>query len=145
MIATMIKPDTKHVLAIFVAASSTLCVATCPENHFQLQESLCCLNCPEGMYVARNCSGGPTNHIGVLCTQCLRCEDIGEETVSQCTQFSNTQCAKKVLQITWNGFLYAIAAVSMLAVIVATCFFSRISKSGESDDSSAEEPFHISI
>ncbi|XP_050959902.1 CD27 antigen-like isoform X2 [Labeo rohita] len=144
MTTTMKQPDTKHILAIFVAASSTLCVATCPENHFRLQESLCCLNCPEGMYVARNCSGGPKTYIGVVCTQCLRCEEIGEETVSQCTQFSNTECAKKVPQITLNGSSYVIAAVFMLAVIVASCFFSRISNSGESDESSAEL-FHISI
>ncbi|XP_073682298.1 CD27 antigen-like isoform X3 [Garra rufa] len=120
MAPTLNIPGTKQVLAIFVAASSTLCVATCPENHFQLQESLCCLNCLEGEYVARNCSGGPRNYTGVLCLNCLRCEEIGEETVSQCTQFSNTRCAKKVLQI--------------------TC---RISNADESDGTSAEEPFHI--
>ncbi|XP_073682297.1 uncharacterized protein [Garra rufa] len=124
MAPTLNIPGTKQVLAIFVAASSTLCVATCPENHFQLQESLCCLNCLEGEYVARNCSGGPRNYTGVLCLNCLRCEE-------------------KVLQITWNGFSYTIATVSMLAVIVAVCFFSRISNADESDGTSAEEPFHI--
>ncbi|XP_073682300.1 CD27 antigen-like isoform X5 [Garra rufa] len=75
MAPTLNIPGTKQVLAIFVAASSTLCVATCPENHFQLQESLCCLNCLEGEYVARNCSGGPRNYTGVLCLNCLRCEE----------------------------------------------------------------------
>ncbi|XP_016426543.1 CD27 antigen-like [Sinocyclocheilus rhinocerous] len=142
---TMNQPDTKCVLlqAIFVAAFSTLSVVTCPEKHFQLQESLCCLNCPEGMYVAQNCSGGPMNYVGVLCNPCRRCEELGEITVSQCTQFSDTRCASK--QITSYGSSSVIAAVFMLAVIVAACFFCRISKSGESDESSAGEPFHISV
>ncbi|XP_018932874.2 CD27 antigen-like isoform X2 [Cyprinus carpio] len=143
---TMNQPDTKCVLAIFVAASSTLCVAACPENHFQVQKMLCCLNCQYGEYVARNCSEGPRGHIGVLCNTCRRCEEIGEVTVSNCTQFSDTQCASiHTQQITMHGCSSVIAAVVILGVILAACFFRRISKSGESDGGSAGEPFPISV
>ncbi|KAF4107155.1 CD27 antigen-like [Onychostoma macrolepis] len=146
---TMNQPETKRVLAIFVAAFSILCVATCPENHFQVHETLCCLNCQEGDYVARNCSEAHGLHTGVLCNPCRRCEKNGEITVSNCTQFSDTQCSsrihRKVQQITLYGCSSVIAAVVMLAVIVAACYFCRISKSAESDGSSAGEPFHISI
>ncbi|KTF93422.1 hypothetical protein cypCar_00014295 [Cyprinus carpio] len=78
------------------------------------------------MYVARNCSGGPTNYIGVLCNPCRRCEG-------------------KLRRITLYGSSSVIAAIFILTVIVAACFFCRIRKSGESNESSAGEPFHISI
>ncbi|XP_052424536.1 CD27 antigen-like [Carassius gibelio] len=143
---TMNQSDTRRVLAIFVAASSTLYAAACPENHFQVQETLCCLNCQNGEYVARNCSEGPRGHIAVLCNLCRRCEEIGEITVSNCTRFSDTQCAPiHMKEITLYGCSPVIAAVVLLAVFLAACLFSRISKSGESNGGSAGEPLNISI
>ncbi|KAK7119889.1 hypothetical protein R3I94_021659 [Phoxinus phoxinus] len=151
----MKQTDSKHILAIFVGVFITLCVETCPENHFQLPDLQCCLNCPEGWYVAKNCSNGPEVHIGVDCNKCRSCEEIGQKTVSNCTQFADTQCAKadhpvtthpirspQLPQITLYGCSFVVFAVFMLAVIVATSFI-RISKSDESDESSAGEPFNI--
>ncbi|XP_077060346.1 uncharacterized protein LOC143711997 [Siphateles boraxobius] len=152
----MKQTDSKHFLAIFVGALSTLCVETCPENHFPLQDLQCCLYCPEGWYVAKNCSNGPGDHFGTNCNKCSRCEEIGQITVFNCTQFADTQCAmdtpvtthptlsplRQLPQITLYGCSYVVVAVFMLAVIVAICFI-RISKSGESDQSSAGEPFNI--
>ncbi|CAM4733138.1 unnamed protein product [Leuciscus chuanchicus] len=89
----MKQTDIKHVLAIFVGALSTLCVKTCPENHFQLPDLQCCLNCPEGWYVVKNCSDRPGVYIGVDCNKCRRCEETGQITVSNCMQFADTQCA----------------------------------------------------
>ncbi|XP_077060547.1 uncharacterized protein LOC143712201 [Siphateles boraxobius] len=156
---TMNQTDSKRFLAIFVGALSRLCVETCPENHFQLPDLQCCLYCPEGWYVAKNCSKGLGIHIGVDCNKCSRCEEIGQIAVFNCTQFADTQCAmvppaepsvpthptrleEQLPQITLYGCSYVVVAVFMLAVIVAICFI-RISKSGESDQSSAGEPFNI--
>ncbi|XDV52168.1 hypothetical protein PO909_020922 [Leuciscus waleckii] len=94
----MKQTDIKRVLAIFVGALSTLCVETCPENHFQLPDLQCCLNCPGGWYVVKNCSDRPGVYIGVDCNKCRRCEEIGQITVSNCTQFADTQCAMARLQ-----------------------------------------------
>ncbi|XDV52172.1 hypothetical protein PO909_020925, partial [Leuciscus waleckii] len=144
---------------IFVGALSTLCVETCPENHFQLPDLQCCLKCREGWYVVKNCSDRPGLHIGVDCNKCRSCEEIGQITVSNCMQFADTQCAMvptadpsvpshptqlegQLPQITLYGCSYVVVAAFMLAVIVAICFI-RISKSGESDESSAGEPFNI--
>ncbi|XDV52171.1 hypothetical protein PO909_020924 [Leuciscus waleckii] len=120
---TMNQTDSKDVLAIFVGALSTLCVKTCPENHFQLPDLQCCLNCPEGWYVVKNCSDRPGVYIGVDCNKCRSCEG-------------------QLPQITLYGCSYVVVAAFMLAVIVVICFI-RISKSGESDESSAGEPFNI--
>ncbi|KAK9966133.1 hypothetical protein ABG768_003259 [Culter alburnus] len=137
----MNQTDSKHVLAIFVGALSTLCVETCPENFFQLPDSLCCMRCPEGMFVAKNCSRGPEVHFGVHCDKCRRCEEIGQITVSNCTLFSDTQCdIGQLSQLTLYGCSLVVVAVFMLAVIMAVFFFIRIRKSGESDESSEGEP-----
>ncbi|KAK7119888.1 hypothetical protein R3I94_021658 [Phoxinus phoxinus] len=161
----MNQTDSKHILAIFVGVLNTLCVETCPENHFQLPDLQCCLNCPEGWYVAKNCS---EVYIGVDCNKCRSCEATGLKTVSNCTQFADTQCAMvltadpsvpthawledhpvthpirspQLPQITLYGCSYVVFAVFMLAVIVATSFI-KISKSDESDESSAGEPLNI--
>ncbi|XP_048029498.1 tumor necrosis factor receptor superfamily member 23-like [Megalobrama amblycephala] len=151
----MNQTDSKRVLAIFVGALSTLCVETCPENFFQLPDSLCCPNCPEGMFVAKNCSNTPVDHSGVRCNKCRRCEDIGQITVSNCTLFSDTQCDigpsvpthqpqfdEQLSQLTLYGCSSVVVAVFILAVIMAVCCI-RIKKSGESDESSEGEPFHV--
>ncbi|XP_039519306.1 uncharacterized protein LOC120473471 isoform X2 [Pimephales promelas] len=155
----MKQTDSKHILVIFVGVLSTLCVETCPKNHFQLPDSLCCPNCPEGWYVAKNCSKRAGDYT-VDCRICRRCEETGQITVSKCTQFADTQCANdepvttmvtthptllrlgQRPQITLYGCSFVVVAVFMLAVIVSVCFI-RISKSGESDESSAGEPFNI--
>ncbi|XP_051768766.1 uncharacterized protein LOC127522648 isoform X2 [Ctenopharyngodon idella] len=147
----MNQTDSKRVLAIFVGALSTLCIETCPENHFKLPDSLCCYKCPEGMYVTKNCSEAAGVHFGVSCGKCRRCEEFGQITVSNCTLFSDTQCEMgppvpthqqqidgQLSQMTLYG---CSVAVFMLAVIMAVCFFIRIRKSGESDKSSKGEPF----
>ncbi|KAK7128209.1 hypothetical protein R3I93_020726 [Phoxinus phoxinus] len=146
----MNQADSNRVLAIFVGVLNTLYAETCLKDHFQLPDLRCCVNCPEGLYVAKNCS---EVYIGVDCNKCRSCEEIGLKTVSNCTQFADTQCAMdhpvthpirspQLPQITLYGCSYVVFAVFMLAVIVATSFI-KISKSDESDESSAGEPLNI--
>lgn len=118
---------------------------TCMDKQFQLEKN-CCTYCPEGMYVFKNCSRpNPSRYIGVTCKPCGSCEEYGQKTVSNCTAFSDTQCANISFPEPeiWTLSSLCGASVCIVAVpilVVAVCYCCKIRKS---DDTSAENAFIV--
>ncbi|KAI5616588.1 hypothetical protein C0J50_23864 [Silurus asotus] len=66
---------------------------------FIVPGSICCDFCPEGRFVAVNCTKQKENEYkGVTCEVCSKCAE-GMQVVSPCTHFSNTVCREIEISI----------------------------------------------
>ncbi|XP_053082893.1 tumor necrosis factor receptor superfamily member 23 isoform X2 [Pangasianodon hypophthalmus] len=131
-------------------------VKSCPENEFELPDSICCSFCPEGRYVAVNCTRQGRLFTGVSCKECTKCTD-GTQMIAPCTNFSDTKCSENSLTtvtmtivtpkpegelVITHMALYATAPVVFLLIIAAVVYKWCTRRSVSRDPA---EPFKIMI